>query len=232
MDRSGEITDLVAALVKVQGHLKPAAKDHENPHFRSRYADLASIWEACRELLSAHGLAVVQAIELLPEGLGLCLRTTLLHTSGQFVSSMIPLSFQAGNMQAMGSAITYARRFGLAPLVGIVADDDDDGNLAAKLVRASDLPAPPPRAAGPEPAPAHGGGTSHGHGMPRSGKGLFAWAKEKEQHTGVALIKHINGFAKSQGFPGRMVDFDEDQVQACYEEALRQLSDDVEQISF
>lgn len=126
---------LAAALAAAQGAISPAGKDAKNPHLGNRYADLASVWDACRGPLSANGLSIVQTLEL---GQPMVLRTTLLHSSGEFISGIVPLIMGEGKginpMQQLGSAMTYARRYGLSAIVGVVADDDDDGHGSARPV--------------------------------------------------------------------------------------------------
>lgn len=127
--QSDSIAKLADALAKAQKAIKPAAKDSTNPHFGSKYADLASVWEACREPLADNGLALVQMPQA-AEG-GTVLVTRLLHTSGEWIESVTPLLIgEKSTMQTLGSALTYARRYGLAAMVGVVADEDDDGNTA------------------------------------------------------------------------------------------------------
>jgi hypothetical protein len=105
-----------------------AAKDTENPHFRRTYADLASVWRACRPALARHGLSVVQVIT------GGFLLTRLMHKSGQWIESDIGITGDESTgrtrVQAFGSALTYLRRYALSALVGVAPDDDDDGNGA------------------------------------------------------------------------------------------------------
>lgn len=124
------LNELAAALAKAQGQLKAAIKDATNPHFKSSYADLASVWEACRKPLSDNGLSVVQVPVEAPAGY-VGLRTVLLHSSGQSISEVfyMPVS-QPNNPQSVGSALTYARRYALSAYVGI-APEDDDGNSAS-----------------------------------------------------------------------------------------------------
>ena len=124
--------ELHAALAAAQKELEPAPKDSTNPHFRSRYADLSSCWEAAQKVLSKNGLSISQVGESVGEGWAL--RTTLHHISGESLSGLIPLLFEAGRgnpMQALGSAITYARRYGLAAIIGLTAEDDDADACAA-----------------------------------------------------------------------------------------------------
>lgn len=119
------IAELAKALVAVQHTIPHAKKDSTNPHFKSKYADLASIWDAVRDALHMNGLAVIQTIEVHEKTLEPVLVTQLLHVSGEFVTSHCPIIMEKKTPQAMGSAITYARRYALAAIIGVVADDDD-----------------------------------------------------------------------------------------------------------
>lgn len=145
MQRSESIAALAAALAKAQGELRPAPKDAENPHFRSRYADLPAIWEACRGPLARNGLSIVQMPADTGDGERLALTTMLMHESGEWISETFSVSLIAGKgslLHAMGSALTYLRRYALAAFAGVVADDDDDGNAAAVVVQSVFDPAP------------------------------------------------------------------------------------------
>lgn len=115
---------IAAALAKVQAVLKPAALNKENPHLKTLYADLGSVWEACRKPLTDNGIAVFQHIVTGPDG-KLWLDTILMHESGEALTSRIPLLLGQQTMQGVGSAITYARRYGLLTAVGVTAEDDD-----------------------------------------------------------------------------------------------------------
>lgn len=173
VQRSTTIEKLIDALSKAQAKIKNAAKDAENPHFQSRYADLASVWEACREPLTEQGLAVVQ----FPVGEGdhVGLTTYLAHSSGQWMCSTIYATPERKGPQAVGSVLTYLRRYALAAVVG-VAPDDDDGNaasdhgrqapapandngqrIATQRVAARRAPEPPPVAGAETPAPSSSG---------------------------------------------------------------------------
>jgi hypothetical protein len=140
MNRSENIATLAAALCAAQAEMRGAAKDASNPAFRSRYATLASVWDAAREPLTSNGLSVVQVPE--QSEVGTCtLTTVLLHTSGEWLSSTmsVPVLPQVVNKgqdpqptaQGYGSALTYARRYALSAMVGIAPEDDDDGNAAS-----------------------------------------------------------------------------------------------------
>ncbi len=125
---SENLNELAAALAKAQGEITGALKDSANPFFKSKYADLASCWDACRAALSKNGLAVIQAP--MTEATETFLVTTLLHSSGQYMQSKLAVSPKDDTPQAMGSALTYARRYALTAMVG-VAQVDDDGNAAS-----------------------------------------------------------------------------------------------------
>lgn len=106
-----------------------ASKDAINPHFGSKYADLAAIIEAVRKPLTNNGLSFVQLTE--GSDTGVTVTTRLLHVSGESVSSSLWLPVAQKTPQAYGSALTYAKRYSLSALVGIAADVDDDGNAAS-----------------------------------------------------------------------------------------------------
>jgi len=127
MEHSEKIDELGAALSKAQGILEAAKKDSNNPFFKSKYADLASVWESCRAALSSNGLSIVQSPEESDSGIAVV--TMMLHSSGQWIRSRYTMPVSKVDAQAVGSAITYARRYSLAAFVG-VAPDDDDGNGA------------------------------------------------------------------------------------------------------
>jgi len=120
----------MAALAKAQGQMEAASKDSSNPHFKSKYADLSSVWEACRMALSSNSLAISQ-VPMTSEGKYL-LVTILGHSSGQWIRSEMELPLQKAGPHELGSWITYCRRYALASLVGIYPDEDEDGNIAQK----------------------------------------------------------------------------------------------------
>lgn len=131
IERSESIKELATALAKAQAALRPASKDAVNPHFKSKYADLGAVWEACREPLSSNGLSVVQLPADSEPG-RLALTTMLMHSSGEYLSTTYSLKLQQDTAHGAGSALTYLRRYALAALVGVVADEDDDGNSASQ----------------------------------------------------------------------------------------------------
>ncbi len=138
MNTSEQIDQIATALAKAQGEITNPAKDSENPHFRSRYADLASGLNAVRPILAKCGLSAIQMTRM--DGDLMMLDTRLLHASGQWIESAYPVCRFPAKQQEVGSALTYSRRYSLFAMVGI-AGEDDDGNEASK----SETPAPPAR---------------------------------------------------------------------------------------
>ncbi len=128
--QSAEIGEIAAALSVAQAEINPAEKNATNPHLKNKYANISAIYDAVREVLPKHGLCFVQTM-LPTDGTRAHVRTTLAHKSGQWFASecVMPLDRQGG-AQGMGSAITYARRYSLSAILGVVADEDDDGNGA------------------------------------------------------------------------------------------------------
>ncbi len=127
-NRSAEIGKLAAALAKAQAQMSHAEKGNVNPHFKSRYADLASVWEACRSALTSNELAILQPVSTNEQRV--TVTTLLVHSSGEWVSEALTMTALQNTPQAVGSTITYGRRYGLSSMVG-VAPDDDDGNAAS-----------------------------------------------------------------------------------------------------
>ena len=127
MELSQEINELTGALVKFQGKVNSIAKDSVNPFFKMKYASLTTIWEHIRKPLADAGLSVVQGAE--PEMVDghVVMCTTLFHTSGQYVTVYMPVRLVKDDPQGLGSAITYTRRYLLSSVLGLVADEDDDG---------------------------------------------------------------------------------------------------------
>lgn len=135
--KSDEIGELAKALSAAQSTLEGAVKDAANPFFKSRYATLESVWEAARGPLTKNGLAVSQTTDVDAEGPVVI--TWLLHQSGQWLAGQTPIISSKPDAQSMGAAISYARRFGLAAIVGVVQSDDDGHHATGRA------PIDPPR---------------------------------------------------------------------------------------
>lgn len=137
--QSDSVGKLAEALAKAQGAMTGAKKDHKNPHFGNRYADLASVWDACRDALSQNGLAVTQQVTSDPSGVTVV--STLIHSSGEYLRDRCWLPVAQKTPQGYGSTITYARRYSLAALVG-VAQEDDDGEAGTRAATNGAVKAP------------------------------------------------------------------------------------------
>jgi len=129
MNQSESITNLAKALSIVQGKLTYATKDSSNPFFKSKYADLESVWDSCRSLLAENGLAVMQFPGQFYDGT-MSLTTILTHSSGEWIGQDMSLPVTKPDAQGAGSALSYMRRYALSAVVGVV-QADDDGNAAS-----------------------------------------------------------------------------------------------------
>jgi len=118
-----------AAMVKVQGKVHGAVKDSVNPHFKSKYADLSSVWDACRDALTSEGVSVTQWPVHSSDNM-VHMVTRLAH-DGEWLMAEFGLPADKASAHGYGSAVTYLRRFCLASAVGVVSDDDD-GNAASQ----------------------------------------------------------------------------------------------------
>ncbi len=141
MNTSQSIAAIAAALVKAQREITFAAADSTNPHFRSKYADLGSVIEACKGPLNDNGIAVIQ-LPVPSDNLGhtLAMVTRLQHESGEWIESTAVAPLQKHDPQGYGSAMTYLRRYCLAAAVGLY-QEDDDGKKASKNSKAAITPA-------------------------------------------------------------------------------------------
>lgn len=129
--RTEEINELAAALVAAQAEFSAVPKGSTNPFFKSKYAALPDVVSHAGPVLSKHGLAISQFID--GEYLeGDALVTYLIHKSGQYISHVMKLHLSKDDPQGQGSAVTYARRYSYMAALGLVADDDDDGNAASQ----------------------------------------------------------------------------------------------------
>ena len=137
---SATIGELAKALAAAQAELEPAKKDAVNPHFKSRYADLAACWDAVRAPLARHGLAVSQLPSL--DGDVVRLTTMLLHTSGEFLGSDAAVRLAKHDAPSVGSALTYLRRYALSAIVGLSTEDDDGAHAMAPQQALRLQPAP------------------------------------------------------------------------------------------
>jgi len=128
MDTTKATPELFAALAEAQGEIENASKNAANPHFRSKYADLAEVLNTVRPVLSKHGLSLVQSTGF--NGELVTVSTVLAHKSGGLIVSEAACKPAKSDAQGVGAATTYLRRYALAAMTG-VAQEDDDGNAAA-----------------------------------------------------------------------------------------------------
>ena len=131
---SPEINELAAALVAAQSEFSAVPKGSVNPFFKSKYAALPEVVATAGTVLAKHGLAISQHITYDDAGND-CLMTYLLHKSGQYLAYSMKLHIVKGDPQSQLSAVTYARRGSYMACLGLVADVDDDGNLAAQAAK-------------------------------------------------------------------------------------------------
>lgn len=153
MEQSETIGKLAEALSKAQAIMDGAARDSANPFFKSKYADLSAVWDACRKPLTDNGLSVVQAAEFLPDHPEMvCIVTILCHSSGEWIKGRLAVKPIKPDPQSVGSCITYLRRYSLQSIAGI-APEDDDGNAASGQGTKSKAAYIPPKEEPSQPAP-------------------------------------------------------------------------------
>lgn len=148
---SPQLDQLFKALSAAQGEMATADLSANNPHFKKPYADLSDIWAACRAPLAKHGLAILQPPIIGADGKTVGVVCIIGHESGQWLMTRIEAVTATNNPQAIGSVLTYLRRYTLAPMAGVaVRGEDDDGESGEGRGRGNDRnDGPPPRNAAP-----------------------------------------------------------------------------------
>lgn len=170
---SPELNKLFEALAKAQLAMRPAVLDMVNPHYNSKYASITSCQDSYREPLAANGLAILQ--QVYSDGQAFYIRSLLGHSSGQWIATTFKLIVERQNMQGIGSAITYGRRYGVNSLIGVVDTEDDDGNQSLGGQKAQ----PAPQQAKPQ---AHGAAPTAGAKGNPGGTGQTAAGEAKKQN--------------------------------------------------
>lgn len=175
---------ITAALIKAQAAMESPKLNKKNPHYKSAYADLTSVIDAVKKPLNDNGIAFTQGTIIAPEGL--VLMTTLRHSSGEVIVSEWPLPI-AANMQNMGSNLTYAKRYSLAAICGVSADEDDDAEAgikeSGKKQTAAQRDATKPQAEAPKQEIIK----AEPHALPRpDGISATEWAGKFMQQIGLA----------------------------------------------
>jgi hypothetical protein len=169
MRTSREIKNIATAMLQAQKEMKVASKDSANPFFHSSYADINSILEACVEALNGSGISILQPV------MGDFVQTILMHESGEwFMGKTRIVNAKPNDPQAQGSAITYARRYGLQSMLGMMATDDDGEGAMNRKKEASKRATSTPESIG----------ISKGSENP---PGTYVYATEKQ----VALIERL-----------------------------------------
>lgn len=147
MEKSEQINELAAALAKAQSEIQNVAKGKEG--YGYKYADLASVLEIARPALSKNGIALIQSASYADQSVSVT--TTLAHQSGQWIGATIAMPVQVGKgmsyAQAIGSVITYARRYLLAAMVGIAQEDNDAAIVDGQQQQHQALPQQPQKRA-------------------------------------------------------------------------------------
>ena len=149
LSHSAELDQLAAALAKAQGEFIAIPKDSNNPFFKSKYAALPQVVEVASPIISKNGLSVSQFLGTTDSSD--TLTTWLLHSSGQYICQTMKLHLVKNDPQGQGSATTYARRYSYMAVLGLVADEDDDGNAASRP-QAKSAATQAPRASTTKPA--------------------------------------------------------------------------------
>lgn len=181
MRQSESIAKLAYALTRAQEELPLIKRESVNPFYKSKYADLPTIFDAIRPVLAKHKLAVLQGGDG-ADTTRLGVSTMLLHESGEFIEYTFPMPCTMEDPQKAGSAITYGRRYGLQSILGIAAEEDDDGNTATRGTQASreGRSAPEGGTGTPEPftgtCPIHNRAWKHNVGATAAGKPYDFWA--------------------------------------------------------
>lgn len=127
MNATENRSELFKAISDAQGEFKTVEKNAVNPHFKSKFAPLDSIIEMVRPILPKHGLSAMQFTDI--QDNGIVVETIIAHSSGQYISGKLFMPAVKQDPQGYGSALTYGRRYGLAAALGIVSDEDVDGNV-------------------------------------------------------------------------------------------------------
>ena len=130
MNKSDTIASLAAALNKAQAEMSGAKKSAKNPFFKSNYANLEEVINCVKEPFADNGLSFVQ-FPISGDGVA-GVETIIMHESGEFISGEFMLKCSKNDPQGMGSAITYARRYGLQSACGVPSEDDDGNAASAK----------------------------------------------------------------------------------------------------
>jgi len=153
MKSSNSLEKIAPAILRAQCKIRGVVPNQKNPFFKSEYADLGACWDAVKDALHDEQIALIQTMGFIT-GAGPTLVTTLLHSSGEFISGEQPICAKADDPQAAGSAISYARRYGLSAMLSLV-ERDDDGEKAMQRPGQCIVDSPAPAVTAARPANVH-----------------------------------------------------------------------------
>lgn len=131
--------NLATALIKAQAEFRTVPQSGNNPFHKSKYSTLKDCWDTARPVLAKHGLCVLQFPDVMGDG-NYVLKTVVMHESGESMEGYQPVLSAKQDAQSMGSALTYARRYGLCAALGLVSGDEDDDGNAASQVKSRSIP--------------------------------------------------------------------------------------------
>lgn len=143
MNTSPEINEIAKAMALAQSQMRPAIKDSTNPHYKSRYSDISSVWDSIRDPITSNGMTIWQDVTTQEKAVSVT--TRIVHSSGQWVE-FGPLSIPITKQDAhgVGSGVSYAKRYSLCAAVGVVSsDEDDDANHAVGKAKVNSYVRPP-----------------------------------------------------------------------------------------
>lgn len=220
--KSDEINELAAALVNAQGEFRAIPKTDTNPFFKSKYAGLASVVETASPVLEKNGLAVSQFISYEAGGAD-TLTTWLIHKSGQYLCDTMKLKLGKEDAQGQGSAVTYARRYAYMAVLGLVADEDDDGNKATAAPKTTTRPSYTKPITLPEPTPedymqdAMNAERIHENTLTK----IIGALRLKGITGNQEVADVLNGIAKNEYEAKSVRDLDEIQAQVIYKRLIQ-----------
>ena len=195
MRTSESIQTIAPALLKAQKAIGPAIKDKTNPLYKSKYADLHAVMKACLDALNGNGLVLLQT-PVHSEDSKVHMTTRLQHESGEYMEETFSIPAQKQDPHGYGSACTYLRRFSVSAWLGIVTEEDDDGNAASKVPNASSAAADKIIAANKE-HPSHATQVMH--------DALAAMDVEEQNRMRDIAVQVTDAFGENAGGEARAV---------------------------
>lgn len=193
--KSESIAELAKALAKAQGEMEAAKKDSANPFFNSHYADLASVRDAIREPFAKNGLAVAQIPASVATDGTVRLSTMLMHASGEWIAGDLTMKAIKNDPQAIGSCLTYARRYALSAITGVATEDDDaEGATGRGATQAAPKPAPKPAQPASSPSQPSDGGAVTVEGR------IGDYTPQQGNKPGKFVVESMDGSSVEVGY--------------------------------